>query len=113
MTGPCKLHKADKRVDPDWTPVSNEAKSKWGIAVIYRCVRCGNHLRPRVALHTVKPTQREAMLAYGLPKATVDGFFPDQAEPAAPVPPKNYKPKPPIEAPLTCWPFPVSAHVET
>jgi hypothetical protein len=109
---PCKRHKADKRADPDWKPVSNPSGSKWAIAVIYRCARCSDYLRPRVVLASIKPTQREAMLAYGLPRATVDAFFPPPAVPAAATPPKNYKPKPPVEAPLTSWPFPVSAHQE-
>ncbi|HSV48398.1 MAG TPA: hypothetical protein VLJ58_21595 [Ramlibacter sp.] len=89
--------------------MSNETKTKWGIAVVYRCVRCGNHLSPRVALHTVKTTQREAMIAYGLPKATVDGFFPAEAEPDPTVKPRRTKP---VEAALTSWPFPFSAHQE-
>lgn len=106
MTEPCKRHRADKSVDPDWMPVDTEDGKRWAIAVVYRCMRCGDGLQPRIAMHTIRPTQREAMVAYGLAQATVDGFFPPEP---APKPHKVVRVKVP---PLSCWPFRVSSRPE-
>lgn len=103
MTEPCKRHKADKSVDPDWMPVSDERGTRWAIMLIDRCKKCGNHMRPRVLTYTIRATQREALEAWD-PKIAAQ-FFPPEATPA----PRKSKP---VTVPGSGWPFPVSAHVE-
>lgn len=97
---PCKRH--TRGVLVGWLPIDNDRGTRWAIAEVYRCARCDQDMDPRIAAGTVKRTQRESMVAYGLPQETIDGFFPP-----APAP-QPVKPNEAVSVPCTGWPFPVS-----
>lgn len=101
MTEACKRHKRGVLVG--WLPIDNDRGTSWAIAEVWRCARCCRDMNPRLAKDTIRPTQKEAMQAYGLPQDVIDGFFP----PAPPEPPSKR-----VEVPLTEWPFPVTTRGE-
>lgn len=93
----CKRHRRGSVAG--WTPVDTRDGKIWAVAESHFCARCGDTMNPRLVKGTIKRTQREALLAYGLPLADVDAFCP----PPAPAEPGE-------GIPLSCWPFPVSTH---
>jgi hypothetical protein len=114
MIDPCKRH--IKRKVTAYRAVQNDSRTMWGIGERRDCVRCGDSV-VRLARGTFGKTAREALQAYGCTREEVEAYvaahFPEEAArdrlqaAAAPVASKA------VECPLTCWPFPVSAHVET
>lgn len=72
---------------------------KWAVIEHRRCAKCGDTGMFFARKGFGEATERKALTRYGIKPA------------ALPAPP-NHKVKPAIAVPLTCWPFPVSAHTE-
>jgi hypothetical protein len=72
---------------------------RWRVLERLRCVRCGEESRRWSRKGNGAASAREALKRYGAPTEDLPA-------------PKNHKVKPPIEVPLTGWPFKTSAHEE-
>lgn len=105
-TSACRRHKRGDLAG--WYPVDNDGGTQWAIAEVHNCKLCGAHMDQRIVPGTVRRTQRDAMVAYGLAPAEVEAFFPPRAPAPAPAPPVAAPSAPPVAMALTCWPFPGS-----
>lgn len=72
---------------------------RWRVLETLRCVKCGDESHRWSRKGHGAGTEREALKRYGVDPALLPA-------------PGNHKDKPPAAAPLTSWPFPVSAHTE-